>query len=1022
MNKPQIISVQASAGSGKTYNLAKRYVCLLLGSNKNIDVKNIIAVTFTNKAAIEMKHRILNYLKKGVLSLDVDELFCDLNLTKNEIAKESLFVLKTIFDSYDNFNVSTIDSFKHHILKSCAISIDISPNFVIEKDYSSHLLLSLATFLQRSQASKNLTKKVLEYLSQYLMNASGWIPKDNIYDEIKKLFDRFWNTGKNIFITGKLEYTKEFSLRVNKIIKNLKVFTKLVPESHIHSHYNNAVKKVLQGDAGLFFSMKIPHVFAKKELKYKAGVEKNLKADDIWSEINKEIKSLCDFYLENYYAIYSFIYSEVSIEFDKQSKKDGVVFLNEINKKIVNFFKKDNAIMPEVYYRLSERYKHFLIDEFQDTNFVQWIGMKRFLEESLACGGTFFYVGDAKQAIYTFRGGRPELFDEVLNEFHSVDIEKRYLEKNFRSGKTIVDFNNRVFSKENIENFLNEVCRKGNIEYDFSKFIKTYTSSNQQVVKEHDYGYVEVSVIEKMCENVNEKIKQKFIDNIFQLLKRFIPQDIVVLCRTNDEILNVSSWLLEEGLEIESSQTLNIKNNSIIKQILSLLMFINSPMNALAFSSFILGDIFEKISNISDKEFEKFIFDCNKNIDNKTVNFFKSFQNKYEYLWKNYFELFFVKAGFIPVYELTLAILEKFEITDNFPDSKAFVMCFLEFIKEFEIQDSGLGNFLEYFKLKEDTDSLYIKRIFGNGIKIMTIHKAKGLQFPVVIMPFFELSAKKINKSYFFESEDEIKIFRISKDVAIFSQKAKELYNKEKFSILLSELNGLYVSMTRAEYEFYAIVPPKSGISNNIALTLLGDIPLILGSKQKYNIANVEEDGIFLDDFNKGYKDIQKYLIGEKKTILDIDNARKKGTIIHYALSSIVSLRNENINDAISNAIGITKRKFFSESVDFVRVKLEKLFASKTILKLFMHDKNKIYNEKEIVNASGKLFKIDKLIVDKDKVIIVDFKSSNQDMLENRNQLKSYAGLITEIYPHKKISTYIVNIEKVQIFDVKNDL
>ena len=335
--------------------------------------------------------------------------------------------------------------------------------------------------------------------------------------------------------------------------------------------------------------------------------------------------------MENYYGVYSYIYSEVALEFDGQSKKDDVVFLNEINKKTIGFFEKNNAVMPEVYYRLSEKYKHFLIDEFQDTSLVQWLGIKRFLEESLAEGGTFFYVGDVKQAIYAFRGGNPEIFDTVSKEFPSADVDKRYLKHNFRSGKTIVDFNNNIFSKENIERFLNEFYDEKSIERDFSKFIETYSFPKQETPEEHNYGYVEIDLIDKTCKDVEEEIKQRFINCIFQISKRFKSGDIAVLCRTNDEIFTVSSWLLENGLDVESSQTLNIRNKSVVKQIVSLLMFIDSPIDALSFSSFVIGDVFGKAAGVESGEFEKFVFVYNKG--NKNGTFYKTFREAYESLW-----------------------------------------------------------------------------------------------------------------------------------------------------------------------------------------------------------------------------------------------------------------------------------------------------------------------------------------------------------------------------------------------------
>ncbi|MDR0800243.1 MAG: UvrD-helicase domain-containing protein [Endomicrobium sp.] len=1018
MNKSQIISVQASAGSGKTYNLAKRYLYLLLDSDSHVGIKNVIAVTFTNKAAVEMKYRVISYLKKAALSLDAGNFFDDLKLPKNEIAEKSAAVLKEILESYDNFNISTIDSFKNHILKSCAISIDLSPNFTVERDYSDNLLFSLEIFLQKAQISENLRGIVLQYLSQYLMRDTGWFPKNNIYNEIEKVFRASGNTGKDIMSGEEISFRNEIDSRGAAIIEKIEKFAKFLPNIEAKKYYSDAVEKVLTAGRKIFFSMDIPFRFAYETIEYKKDAEIDARADELWSEINKEIRSLYDFYMENYYGVYSYIYSKVAFEFDGQSKKDGVVFLNEINKKTIGFFEKNNAVMPEVYYRLSEKYKHFLIDEFQDTSLVQWLGIKRFLEESLAEGGTFFYVGDVKQAIYAFRGGNPEIFDTVSKEFPSADVDKRYLKQNFRSGKTIVDFNNNIFSKENIERFLNEFYDEKGIERDFSKFIETYSFPKQETPDEHNYGYVEIDLIDKTCKDVEEEIKQRFINCIFQISKRFKSGDIAVLCRTNDEIFTVSSWLLENGLDVESSQTLNIRNNSVVKQIISLLMFIDSPIDALSFSSFIIGDVFGKAAGVESGELEKFVFVYNKGNKNRT--FYKTFREVYESLWNEYFEDFFVKAGFVPVYELTLAVLEKFKITDNFPDSKAFIMRFLELIKDFETQDSGLKNFLEYFNdLKDDEESLYIKSVFGNGVKVMTVHKAKGLQFPAVVVPFLKLSETAVGKPYFDDSGEKIKLLSISKNIAKFSQKAKKIYDMEKMNSLLSELNVAYVSMTRAEYEFYAIVPPKSGASNNAILLLLEDNNLISGAKRTYSSDETEKDDVISDIFPGGYKDVQKYLKRADRTATDINEAEKKGSIIHYALSKITSLKNKNISGVVDDVLKITKRKFFFEDVEFCREKLNKLFISEGILNLFTYDENNIYNEKEIVDAVGKTFRIDKLIVHNDEVIIVDFKSSNFGKEKNEEQMRRYATLVSEIYPNKKISAYIADIENAKCLPVQ---
>jgi ATP-dependent exoDNAse (exonuclease V) beta subunit len=1013
MNTSQITLVQSSAGSGKTYNLAKRYLYLLLSSN-NIDIKNVIAVTFTNKAAVEMKYRILSYLKMATLSQNTGNFFTDLNLSSEEISKRSAHILENILEHYDSFNISTLDSFKNHILKSCAINIDISPNFTIEQDYSKNLKFALEAFLHKSNNSENIRNIILEYLNQYLTNDMGWFAKDNIYNEVEKVFKKSGNIGKEINFLKNNDFGKEFRLKIKPIMSKIKDISKKLVSLEVNGLFVKAIDKILLEGPKVFFSMNIPAKFACENLEYKKNAEISLEANFLWKEIHKSIKDLCNFYMQNYYQIYSHIYYEVVKEFDIKSKKDAIVFLNEINKKTIRIFKNNNITIPEVYYRLSEKYKHFLIDEFQDTSFVQWAGIKRFLEESLATGGTLYYVGDVKQAIYSFRSAKPELFYMVPKDFPGSSVKKQYLETNFRSSKEIVAFNNKVFSLDNLQKFLNTAYKDIDVEASFEELLNTYKFSCQKVMYDKKDGHVEIDLIDKDCQDVKEKTKQKFIKCVLELLSRFDAKDIAVLCRSNDEILNVSSWLLEENIEVESSQTLNIQNNDIIKQIISFFIFINSPIDALAFSSFIIGDVFSKISNISSIELELFIFKNNK--ENESGFLYKLFKDKYEVVWNEYFEYFFVKAGFIPVYELALLILEKFKILENYPDSKAFIMRFLELIKEFESQKTGLGNFLEYFySLSSQEDCLYIKNAFGDGIKVMTVHKSKGLQFPVVVIPFLKLATNNIDKPYFDDSKEEIELLNISKNITKFSSKVKKIYYKEKLDSLLSEINILYVSMTRAEYEIYAIVPPKAGTSNNLVSILFDNINFKKRNKQKYNIESIKNNYIY-DTFNGGYKDISTNLINKKNTI-DVDDIKKKGMILHYCLSKIEILNNGSLGAAINEVFLIAKRKFPFDNLSFLKGKLKKIFSSKLILELF-NCKGVVYNEKEIVSSLGEIFRADKLIKSGNKILIVDFKSSDYNFQKNKEQLLNYASLIKEIYPNKLINSYIVNMETASLIQI----
>lgn len=1002
--------MQASAGSGKTYNLAKRYIRLLL-SGDDFAVNSVIAVTFANKAAVEMKRRVIDYLKKAALNLDTDGIFEGINLSEKEISSRSLRNLNYILRNYDGFNISTIDSFINHILKSCAINAGVSPNFSIEKDASKYLNFALDSFLQNAARSKEYRDLLGDYILQYLISEkTGWFPRNDIYNEVENVFRKAGYNGKDI-VRGSNFFHEEIVSKSVKIAAKVKTFYEKYSKLGLNGNLLNSVKNAAEKGEKAFLRLKAPSIFSKDVLRYNKSAQINPEADEFWSEICKDVKDLYEFYAENYYGVYCGIYSKINDEFEILAKKEEIVFLNEINRKTMRFFNAKTSgelIMPEVYYRLSEKYKHFLIDEFQDTNFVQWAGLKNFLEESLANGGTLFYVGDPKQSIYDFRGGNAGLFYNTGEEFSVFSHTEEILDKNYRSQKTIVDFNNKIFSKENLERYLGEMYKDDLDLNAYKDLISVYSSSFQKPLEGKDKGYVEIETVAAENGDDDEKVRLKFLEFARQALERFAGENITVLCRTNEEVLKAGAWLIDEGLNIESSHTLSLKNNNVIKQIISLLAFIDSPIDALSFASFISGEIFQKSSGLAKGEIENFLFEHNKN--NRNEVFYKDFQNSYERFWNEYFEDFFVKAGFTPVYELVISMLEKFNIAENFKDSEIFIIRFLELIKNFEKEDSGIRNFLAYFNgLKDDDETLYVKSPSNNGIKIMTMHKAKGLQFPVVILPFLKLSDKKFENPYFDNSREKIKLVYVNKEMSEFSKDLKNVYNGEKAKALLSEINILYVAMTRAEYELYGIMSQKSETKKNAIMVLIGNESLKCGSKEKYRIESKENIQNVENIVSAGYKSVQ-YNIKRGVGPSPVDDALKRGVIIHFALSKIITLKNKNTGEEIDKAVSFTKRKFIHDDTRWVKENLQALLENKDISGIFNYDSSEVFNEKEIITSNGETFRMDKLIAGEKEVLIFDFKSSNNTG-SGVEQVKEYVKYMSEIYTDKKVQGYIVDID-----------
>jgi ATP-dependent exoDNAse (exonuclease V) beta subunit len=1008
----QIISVSASAGSGKTYNLAKRYIKLAFNENQ---IDNIIAMTFANKAALEMKYRIIEYLKRGALGLDCRNIFEGLDDIENKSAQ----ILHKILNNYDDFNIGTIDSFKNYILKACAFNLNISPNFQIEKNYEQYLSFALDSFIRAADKNPAFNKTISDYLDQYfIFDKRSWFAKDDIFTEIKNVFDKASNVGKDMEINKEV-YKEKFHKKCLELCGLIERFRKSAKELNLHKVFTNGINKN-DGELERNFSKLSFSKYFLKEIPYNKDSKTSLEAEEIWVLIQEKIADLVEFYTFNYYAVYSKIYAGIIKEFDIQTQKDELVLLNEINKKTLALFKDDKIPIPEVYYRLSERYKHFLIDEFQDTNFVQWIGIKKFIEESVPGGGTLFYVGDIKQAIYNFRGGDPAIFSNIKNEFKNYAFEEIILRDNHRSGKAIVEFNNEVFSEENLSACLDDMQEKKDFEY--GGIADVYKNSAQYADDKKTQGYVEVEIIDKEIKDAQDIIKDKFLRVIDDLKMRFEFKDIAVLCRKNSETRTAALWLMENNLPVESVQTLNIKSNSFVKQIISLIKFISSPIDKLSFASFILGEIFQKKCGIEFSEIEKFLFLFRDNAGSKVL--YKDFRIRYPEIWDEYFEEFFIKAGFIPVYELLILILDKFELTQNFPDSKIFIMKLLELIKEFEKDDCGIKNFIEHFESLSETDeSLFIKNAQGLGIKVMTVHKAKGLQFPVVVLPFASFSLPQTDNPFFEQSSGEIKLLRLPlSNAKNYSKKVRDIYDDVKTKSLIDELNTLYVSLTRAEAEMFVIVPPKIGNSDNFASILFSKLHRTFGEKTKYNTKKQNSNSLnFEDKFCGGYKDIRKIFARSGRSFsLSVDNmnAREKGIIIHFALSKIKTLKDKDKEMEIQVALRQTSLKFSDKDVALIEKDFRDIFSCKELENIFNYDQDIVFNEKEIVNFSGRTIRADKIINEKDCVLIYDFKSSNSYIKNNEKQIKDYIGALSQIYPAKSIRGFIVDLNKKNIVEV----
>ncbi|WP_096259326.1 RecB-like helicase [Lebetimonas natsushimae] len=530
----KLLSVEASAGSGKTFRLANRYISLL-----NLDNPvNIVAITFTNKAANEMKERIVKFLfllKKNDEELDEKErneknniinMVCnELGINKKELLYKIDYLIK-LFLTNDN-NIQTIDSFINKILRKFSFYAGIRSNFdvgdinidnvfneflksldtyefnkLIEIAKKEEKFTSLLEFFENLYEKDKEIKKIMENVKWRIKN------ENNVMEEIEKI--------KNSFILATAECKQVNNFFKKNIYEMLKVKT-------------------------------IPSFLENGSLEKVRGFKK---CYEPW--MDREFEKLIE-YIKIYFNFKEKIFFKNLFYFYEKYKNLKWKIKNEENifsfkdiEHLVYYLLRENKIDKDfLYFRLDSKINHILMDEFQDTSITQWEIFEPLVDEIASGVGrseerSFFYVGDVKQAIYRFRGGNKELFSEVANRYKPFGLEVEKLDTNFRSAKNIVNFVNEKFG-------LNE---------------KAHSDKN---------GYVEVDEIEK--ENAFEKVYEK----IEFLNKNGVKdKDIAVLVFTNDDILNLAEFLENKGKKVVTAKKAEVKTQPSAKAIISLMKYLHN--------------------------------------------------------------------------------------------------------------------------------------------------------------------------------------------------------------------------------------------------------------------------------------------------------------------------------------------------------------------------------------------------------------------------------------------------------------
>jgi ATP-dependent exoDNAse (exonuclease V) beta subunit len=1051
----------ASAGSGKTYTLVKEYLKMAMSGHGPEAFRKILAMTFTNKAATEMKERVLSTLEKLHLQdPSVADLMKSLEeetgLKAPEISIKADEMLRAILHNYADFSIGTIDSFMHRVVRTFAYDLHLPVTFSVELQKENLIQQAVDDLIDQAGENPEITSILKGFTEFYTDEEKGFDIRRELTETANDLLDDQKAEAIKLlseiqpaeYIKLRTEFQKSTQLYEQKIRAIGESVCKLL-EAHAIE-----IKSLANGAKGIYSFYKKSANFGIEffdQLALGANGSKTIESDK-WTSATcspsekDAIESIKD---KLYQAVEDILIlqakegkdyrlrimikdslftmalmSELSNMIDKIRKDEHLMHISEFNRRVAEIVFHEPA--PFIFERLGEKYQHYLIDEFQDTSILQWQNLLPLVQNGLATQSASLIVGDGKQAIYRFRGGDVEQFISLPEPYpHNLspmqldrytllkaNQKKLPLETNYRSLPEITNWNNKIY------NALSENWLTGD-------FQNVYKDLNQKSPAKKTGGFVSVDFLVADPENgftLSDVQVHRILEIIRQLVdeKHYEYSDIAILTRNNKNGSFIANSLIAEEIPVISNESLLVASSSEVQLLLAWLRVLadqNTSVNLFHICSYLV-----ERNKLSIKTLPDLVTQCRME-ENEVIELLSTagiFINTER-----------LRASSLPEACHSICRAFGFQLQSN-----PFLQFFMEAVWFATDQVTpDIPSFLENWEEKQTKLSITLPQN-ANAVRIMTIHKSKGLQFPVVIFPF---AVNETRKGTYEWVSDQNRLpaglpsarLSISKklELTVFA----DLLELENNRYNLDLINLMYVATTRPEDALYILTEDKElkdaagwgnflnhfcstkGSEHKVSEKLYawGDDAFV---NQRTKMPKADEDSILVRYSIGAWQD--KIQIHRESNLIwdaeDPSEAVLQGKLVHLALSWINTkddlpmVKQRLLEDGLCSAVEAGKIITQIENL-LLLPELEACFKSNV----------KRYSERTLILADGTLLRPDRVVETEHETIVIDYKTgkakpSHTKQIEGYMQTlegmgkKSLKGYL--VYLHEKPTVQSISI------------